>query len=432
MSKKSLASVLKLQWWIHTLLTSLFFIAVAFFFLFVIEDYFNEKQLNELSNIVSMTRSVEGMPGHIQIYNLDQAPQSWLAQLELVAPNKAIEIDSLQGEAMHIVLSTFEHSEEKFILALDTAKTNSIWDITDELLLLILPWMLIFLALASFLVKKFTRVLQGQFKCLLATIADSESPDDLERFSQTQPISELAQFAQLFSEVWLQKVEILTREKQSLEYLSHELRTPIQSSLATLELLALKTDDKKAIDRLVRSLNRMTRLSSAILHLMETEQLPPLYAVDALAVCQLLVDELKPLAEAKKQSFIVQTETTTQDKQANEKNRCTGDNENEISSGVYKIYVTQEVIEILLSIMLTNALQHSNSHPIVITINTGEISIKNEMKTPTNQSNLNCQPEKQHGFGIGLKIAKRLADKFNLQLDIECQNNKSVVATISN
>jgi signal transduction histidine kinase len=410
MSKKSLASVLKLQWWIHTFLTSLFFIAVTFFFLFAMEDYFHEKQLVEMSNIVALNKSTKGMPSYIQQYSAAEVPQTWITQLEKVAFNDAIETNTPQGGAIHLVRSQFSESEEVFILALDTDKTNSVWGIADKLLILILPWIVIFLAMASFLAKKFTRQIQGHFKRLLTIIEQSESEDDLKQFSQTQSINELAQFAELFAQVWRQKVEILTREKQSLEYLSHELRTPIQSSLATLELLALKIEDKKTIDRLMRSLNRMTRLSNAILYLMESDKLHPMYQVDVFKVCQELVDELKPLAEVKNQSFMINAAIDTQ----------------------VKIVATQEVIETLLSILLTNALQHSNESPILITINHDQIRIENEIKQPACEQCLTTNDEQHQGFGIGLTIAQRLADKFNLRLDVIFNKNVMVVATISN
>jgi signal transduction histidine kinase len=435
MSKKSLASVLKVQWWIHTLLTSLFFVAVTFFFLFSMEDYFNEKQLVEMSNLVAVNESIKGMPKHIQMYPQAEVPTVWLTQLEQVAFNDAIEIDSPQGDAIHLVRSQFSPSEEVFVLALDTSKTNSVWDIADELLILILPWMLIFLAMASFLAKKFIRQIQGHFKRLLIIIKQSESADTLIQFSETQSIDELAQFAQLFAQVWQQKFEILTREKQSLEYLSHELRTPIQASLATLELLALKIKDKKTIDRLMRSLNRMTRLSNAILYLMESEKSLPTYPVDVHKVCQQLVEELKPLADIKRQSIVIKTTSTTKEKTPQTERLDSGvvvTQESKASYAGVKIVATREVIETLLSILLTNSLQHSDSSPIIITISNDHISIENEVKQIEPSHSVTSCNEIQQSFGIGLTIAQRLAEKFNLQLAVSFDEQKHVIAIISN
>jgi signal transduction histidine kinase len=444
MSKKSLASILKLQLWLHTLFTSLFFIAVAFFFLFAMEDYLHEQQLVNLSNILAVNESVKGIPIHIQLYKTSEVPQAWIALLEQVPFNKAIETANQQGHAIHILRSQFSDSEQELVLALDTSKTNSIWAIIDKLLILILPWIIIFLVMASFLAKKFIRQVQSQFNLLLTTINNSGSPEILEQFVQDQPIDEVAQFAQLFIQVWQQKVEILAREKQGLEYLSHELRTPIQSSLATLELLALKTQDTQTIDRLMRSLNRMTRLSNTILYLMESEQLLPTYQVDVMKICQHLVDELTPLANVKKQSIsintiAVNTELTEQLEPLEDERLMQEEMQQEnliekarAEGTTVNIVATQEVIETLLSILLTNALQHSNSSPIIITISHAHISIKNELKISPQQPFSPEQYADQQGFGIGLTIAQRLAEKFNLSLVILFDEKNQAIATITN
>lgn len=430
MAKKSLASILKLQLWLHTSVTSLFFIALTFFFLFSLEDYFHEQQLINISNIVAVNESVKNLPAHIKIYTNREAPAAWVALLKQEAMNDAIEIYTPNGEVIHALHSQYHDSKQSFILALDTSKTDSIWSISDKLLVLILPWMSIFLIGASFLATKFIGRIQDQFTLLLSTINKNESPDSLTQFIQKQHIEEISQFAQLFSQVWQQKIEILSREKQGLEYLSHELRTPIQSSLATLELLALKTEDKNVIERLSRSLNRMTRLSNSILCLMESEQHLPTYPIDIVKVCMLLVDELQPLADVKKQSISLNIISAT----THDKNQLRNENqtlvENTTKKGPVKFIATQEVIETVLSILLTNALQYSENSPINITINDECVRITNQKKEnsiPQYSTNKNEQR-----FGIGLTIAQRLADKFNLKLLVAFNNENQVVATISN
>jgi signal transduction histidine kinase len=412
MAKKNLASILKLQWWLHTLLTMVFFIFLTFFLLFVFEDYVNEKQLSDMGNIVASNKFIKGLPEQIKLYAINEVPQYWTTQLEHLALNKVIEINDRQGGPIHLLRSQFVESKTEFVLAFDTTKARSVWDLSDELLIFLLPWMILFLALASFMAKKFTRQIQWHFERLLATINQSKSPSALKQYSKTQSIDELAQFAQLFAEVWQQKIEILAREKQGLEYLGHELRTPIQASLATLELLALKTADKKIIERLSRSLKRMTRLSNTILYLMESKRSLPTYPVDVFKICQELVAELQPLADMKKQIISMDTGVSA-----------------------VKIVATQEVIETLLSILLTNALQHSNNSPINITLSNHQISIQNEVKQVEPPPSSTVPDETYQslgvGFSIGLKIAQRLADNFNLQLSILFDKQKQVIATIS-
>lgn len=425
MSKKSLTSILKLQWWLHTLLTSLFFIAVTFFFLFAIEDYLYEQQLTDISNIITINESLPNLPEHIQLYPIEEAPLQWSTQLQQVQVGETIEVIETKGYGIHILRTQFGNQE--LILALDTSKTNSVWNISDKLLILILPWVIIFLVIASFLANKFISQLQHHFNLLLSTIKDNESPQDLEKLANTQSITELERFAALFSEVWQQKLEILAREKQGLEYLSHELRTPIQSSLATLELLALKTGNNNAIERLNRSLKRMTRLSNSILYLMESEKSFSTYQVNVSDICQQLVNELIPLANAKKQTITINTMA-----RSNESENTIRLDKEVSESNATKIIATQEVTETLLSILLTNALQHSNNKPIIVTLGYGQVSIENETKIATQTSTTVSECPNHQGFGIGLTIAQRLADKFDLRLNISFHEPSKVIATISN
>jgi len=413
MSNKSLAAILKLRLWILTLFTSLFFIATGFFFLFAMEDYAHEQQLITLSDIVATNPSIDVLPNHIQLYNKQQIPASWLTLLKQNPLNKALETTDLQGNITHILQAKFIDTQHSFVLALDTTKTHSVWEITDKLLILILPWIIVFLVVASFLATTFTRQIQRQFSRLLTTLKNNESPDALAQFAQNQPIDEVKEFAQLFMHVWQQKIEIISREKQSLEYLSHELRTPIQSSLATLELLALTTQDRKPIERLTRALNRMTRLSNCVLYLMESEKELPTYQVDILSICEQLTDELKPLADINKQSMVIH---------ASQPLPSTTKHSELLETPFVTLMATQEVIETLLSILLTNALQHSNNAPIIITVNQHEISIRNERS---------LHSQDHQGFGIGLTIARRLAEKFSLNITISIEQESQVIATIS-
>lgn len=436
MTKKSLASILKRQWWLHTFLTSVFFIFVTFFLLFVIEDYLNEKQLIDMSKLVASNAAIVDLPAQIKIYAIHEVPPHWLSQLAGLALNQAIELDNPQGDAIHLLRAQFVTSGAEFVLAFDTSKSHSVWSMSDELLIFLLLWIVLFLALAAFMAKKFSRHIQGQLKLLLATIKQSSSPTRLQQFSDKQSIDELAQFAQLFAQVWQQKIDILAREKQGLEYLSHELRTPIQASLATLELLALKTADKKIIDRLSRSLNRMTRLSNAVLYLMGSTKTLATYPVDVLKLCQELAAELQPLADVKQQRIVISTVSNTAAQDTLQTHMAESEgltiNSSKAAATSVKILATREVIETLLSILLTNALQHSDNSPIIIKLSNNQIRIQNHIKPLEASQSATDQGEGHHGFGIGLTIAQRLADKFNLQLSVMFIEQKQVIATISN
>jgi signal transduction histidine kinase len=413
MVKRSLSRLLQYQWWMHTALTSLFFIGVTFFFLFSIEDYYHEEQLKDLSNIVSVQSSLSGLPEHISGFAHPHIPVPWLEKLETIALGQALEIAGENGHQIHLIKQQYKDSSSLFVLALYTEKTRSIWRNMDKLALLIVPWTLLFFTLASFMSRKFIRQFHGQFITLLDIIKRSESTKDLSRYTQAQSIKELAEYAAYFEQVWQEKLDVIARERQGLEYLSHELRTPIQSSIATLELLALKHPDKSTIERLMRSLKRMTRLSNGILCLMEADTTLSTYSVDVQSICEELIEELTPLVNAKNQTIELL-------------------NNFEQQHGVSKLTfdATREAVETVLSILIMNAIQHSDSSPICITLYHNRITVLNRAKA---QSDSAQQPVSQNtpNFGIGLIIAKRLAQRFDLTLEISTSEDSAVTAQLS-
>jgi myo-inositol-1-phosphate synthase len=122
----------------------------------------------------------------------------------------------------------------------------------------------------------------------------------------------------------------------------------------------------------MRTLNRMTRLSNTILYLMESEQLLPTYQVDAMKICQHLIDELTPLANVKKQSICINTiavnteltgqlehehllQEEMQEENLIEKARAKS---TRAESTRVNIVATEEVIVTFLFILLTNTNPH--------------------------------------------------------------------------
>lgn len=408
MTKKRLAGILRWRWWLHTTLTSIFFIFAAFFFFFAFEDKYYEDQLTHIGSIIAQNDSVEYLPPHIQKWDLARLPQDWHQQIMAVQTGKAIEVSDTDGVQVHLLRLSSREQKVEFVLSLDTGKTQSIWAVADKLLLLFLPWMLLFLLLATILANRFTGRISRHFEQLLHTVKQSSTPEPLWQYAQKQKIDELAQFARLFAEIWQQKLDIVEREKQGLSYLSHELRTPLQSSIATLELLALKMPEQENIGRLQRSLNRMTRLSNTILCLMENDAPQHRCSLDVFSVCRQLVDELQLLAKSKNQNIVLT------------------DNRDTDNNPVVEVPATIEVIETLLSILLTNALTHSNNNPITVTVEAHHIEIVNESLKLNEKSK-----DSTDGYGIGLTIAQRLSDKFQLPLELSHIEQKQFIATLS-
>lgn len=412
MRKKSLRQLLQFQWWSHTVVTSVFFIASTFFLLFAVEDYYHESQLIDLSHLVANQGSLLGLPEHVQAYPPEEVPdfiQHFAKELEV---KKVVEIETPLGNKVHVTTNYLKDEDKKFFLISDESKTKSIFRNIDKILLMLMPLVIVFLLLATLFSKRFTHKLQEDFTSLLDILKNSDSSKGLYEYPQNQPIKELSEFSLLFAKIWDEKLEILSREREGLEYLSHELRTPIQTSKATLELLTIKHGNDSAIQRIDRSINRMTRLSNAILCLMESDTKPSYYEVNALEICNQLIEEFSPLTHKKNQEMELIVDSG--------------------KAGVF-FYATKEVLETIISILLMNAIQHSNRDPILVYLHCDKIVIQNQSKYlenhQTNQRKTSEEPHTQ-SYGIGLVIAKRLSNLISMALNIEKESDGKVVATL--
>lgn len=408
MTKQRLGKLLRWQWWLHTTIIGVFYTILTFFFLFVIEDSLYEQQLGHIAQIIAQNDNIENLPAHIQLQEIAQLPLNWQQQLATQQNNRAVEVENSQGAQVHLLKFQPNHRTTKMAITLDTSKTQSVWAMSHQLLLLLLPWLLLFLAIATFAANRFAGHIQRHFEQLLHIVKQSDCPEPLQAYATHQNIDELAQFATLFAQTWQQKLDLLTREKQSLEFLSHELRTPLQSSMATLELLALKISDKQHITRLSRSLNRMHRLSNSILCLMSTEQTTPAYSMDIFPICQQLIDELQPLAKARGQTIELSKPNKGHTKTSN-------------------IVASKEMIETIVSILLTNAMTHGCQGQLLVTIERQQLSIFNTAIKPSSE----YKNDSQQSFGIGLTIAQRLADKFALKVSLSRHKDNEYCAKLS-
>lgn len=96
-----------------------------FFFLFSIEDYYNEVHLQDLSAMVSVQQSFEGLPAHIRGFSEVDIPRSWRTELAEIPPGTPIEIRHGKSGLVHLLAAQYKGSDEIFVLAFYTEKT--IW-----------------------------------------------------------------------------------------------------------------------------------------------------------------------------------------------------------------------------------------------------------------------------------------------------------------
>jgi signal transduction histidine kinase len=163
-------------------------------------------------------------------------------------------------------------------------------------------------------------------------------------------------------------------ERQTLTYLGHELRTPLQSAQTSLALLQDGREDDPTRARLSRSLARLARAAQAVLWL-ATDRKPDLATVQpVLPLVRALADELGPLAASVERPISI-----------------------DLPSDLSFAGPT-EIAEVILANLLLNAIQHG-AGPVHIGSCEDGVIITNAVVSGADTP----------GFGFGDEIVDRLA-----------------------
>jgi signal transduction histidine kinase len=198
--------------------------------------------------------------------------------------------------------------------------------------------------------------------------------------------------------------ESLQKEHEFLQYASHELRTPIsilRSNSALLDKVNPTPSEKEREirERIKRASFSMNGITEILLWLGREEDYPARYEeVDLSVLVAQIVTEQQFLVEGKNIDLVLKLETHTQ-------------------------YLPKEACRILLTNMIRNAFQHTNSGSIRIILQENKIVIEN----PLDEGAILSNSVNNIGFGLGLKLSHKLADKFEWGLVCIQQQGLNIV-----
>lgn len=202
---------------------------------------------------------------------------------------------------------------------------------------------------------------------------------------------ELDDLAEIIRTSMANSGKALEREKEFLGYASHELRTPLTSLRSNVTLLdkifPASTPRERAVrDRILRSSLAMKGITETLLWLNRNDQEPlPYTDVDIAETINNAVSELQFLLENKDVQVKVNTSSHV----------CS------LPEAAFLIMVTN---------VIRNAFQHTDSGEVEIFQAGSELCVTNSLNSSRGLHGT--------GFGLGLKLIQKIAQRFNWELKI--------------
>lgn len=371
MRRNSLARVLARQWVLFTLCLASLAIVGGLLLLFVLEDSFIDRRLRELAPAALQAPDGVVLPPRFALHTLAEAPVELRERTRKLRAGGIAEFRLADGRYVHVL-----RADDDGVPRLLT------YDVTDQLTVTamlprVAPYLLAMLAalllLAYALARAFVRRTARRAQDLMASIRRAETPAVLRRQADAEPVQEFADLACLFADTWEQRLAALDREHETLAFLAHELRTPLQSARTSLALVREGRDPEALLARLTRAVGRLERATNSVLWL-SSDTAPAGGRVPLLPLVQGLVDEFEALAASRRQQLRL---SMPQD---------------------IVWHGPREVLEAVLGNLLLNAIQHGGPGAITLVATDAAITVRNPRATT----------HAPIGFGIGLQVVQRL------------------------
>jgi len=241
------------------------------------------------------------------------------------------------------------------------------------------------------------------FSTLQATLL---KPDklaiDIKKANQHIKEADIKQIADELVLALEQKEQVLSQQIAFNQGMSHELRTPLQVMTHAVELIGIKNPELIQQDvylRLVNSMDRMHRMSEAMLWLTSTTKSTHQTQQTQVNICL-----------ARMQQDILQTYRNH-------------DLELDVQEeGKLTLPMPEEVFEFIIYNLVNNAVHHgtvdSKASPLHIDITDSSLCLKN-LVVASEIENANSITN----FGLGLSLVSKLCKRFGLQNSIKNNNN---------
>lgn len=381
---RSLRRVLARQWVTFALLLFAGFSAMAVLLLYMLEDSFIDRHLRRVGDRVVTLAAPADLPLGFRLMDRAAATGELRDRTRAQRPGVIREFRLRDNRYLH-VLAGEDHHGRPFLLS---------YDVSDQLtvnasLARGWPWLVlaafILAASAYALASRFVGRISRRTRELVAQVGQADGPMGLRRLAQQEDITEFSELARLNAEAWEARLAALELERQTLAFLAHELRTPLQSARTSLALLHEDRDNADAWTRLRRAVERLVRASQGVLWLAGKDAAGPAQQCHLDTLLGGLIQEFAPLAAARQQSL-----------------HCLGDCD-------VSWPLPSEVMETVLANVLLNAIQHGGPGRVELAVAERSLTVCNSVGSDTSST----------GFGLGLQVVQRLLTRFGWEMATE-------------
>ncbi len=382
MPAHSLKSLLVRRWMAFAACVAMLFAVAGLLLLFLLEDSFIDRQLGAAArSVAASSPGALSLPAEFSVYPSAEVPLDIHARLPFAKTGEPFEMRRANHRHVHVqVVDT--HDRGQLVV---------VYDVTDQLavtphlgvgLLSLACLIAMALLTAAAIARAFVARVTGQASQLIEEVRGTTDPDRIRQLAHEQDVLELRQLLNLHADVREAQLATLENERQLLAHLAHELRTPLQSAQTSLAVLHANRTDEVAYARVSRAVSRLSRSAQAVLWL-ATDRMPdPMPVQPILPLLRSLVDELEPLARSAGRTITI-------------------DLPEEVM-----FHGPVEIAEAILANLLLNAVQHGAGQVRVESATDG-IVIMNPVGVTVDA----------RGFGLGLEIVHRLAQRLDWQVD---------------
>lgn len=235
--------------------------------------------------------------------------------------------------------------------------------------------------------------------------------EEIPSFEKT-PVDEFTDLNNAITALVQRNRQAYHTQKEFTENASHEMQTPLAVFQNKLELLMqtnpLTEEQAELMEDLVNASQRMNRLNKSLLLLtkIENNQFADTEPVSVKEVIEKLMEQYK--FQAEKKSISINTDF----------------------QGENLLTANKLLLEILVGNLLSNAIRHTyDKGQIQITVKDRQMTIEN---TATGNSldaaklfkRFQKQTTDSNSLGLGLEIAKKIADRYQLTLTYQFADNK--------